>query len=94
MPKPAISQDERQLIRLVEKMHLPQEDKNQWVERLRNGEMSEDLATEIRQKLADNPEGVATDEQHSAIRARHLTELAVLVKRWRFTNQSQHFGRK
>lgn len=27
MPKPAISQDERQLIRLVEKMHLSEEDK-------------------------------------------------------------------
>jgi hypothetical protein len=94
MPKTAISQDERQLIRLVEKMHLPDEDKNLWIERLRNGEMSEDLAAEIRQKLAEAPQGDAEDDQRTATRTRHLTELALLVKRWRLTNQSHNFGRK
>ncbi len=94
MPKTAISQDERQIIRLVEKMHLPEEEKNNWIERLRSGEMSEELAAEIRQKLTEtHPEG-AEDEQRAATRARHLIELALLVKRWRLTNQSHNFGRK
>jgi hypothetical protein len=94
MPKTAISQDERQLIKLVEKMHLPEEDKNAWAERLRNGDMSEELASEIRQKLSEPQEGDANDEQHTAVRTRHLTELTMLVKRWRLTHQSHNFGKK
>lgn len=94
MPKPAISQDEHQLIKLIEKMHLPEEEKSKWIESIRNGEMSEDLAAEIRQKLSESQTDGNQDEQHKATRTRHLTELAMLVKRWRFTNQSQHFGRK
>lgn len=94
MPKSAISQDERQLIKLVEKMRVPDDDKNRWIEQLKNGQMSEELAAEIRQKLAEVPEGAAADEQHAALRTRHLSELALLVKRWRFTNQSAHFGRR
>jgi hypothetical protein len=94
MPKTAISQDIRQLIKLVEKMHVSEEDKNSWLERLRNGEMGEELATEIRQKLSEHHEGEATDEMHTALRTRHLTELTMLVKRWRLTNQSHNFGRK
>lgn len=94
MPKTAISQDERQLIKLVEKLHLSEEDKNGWVERLRNGGMNEELATEIRQKLTEHHDGDTTDEQHAATRTRELTELAMLVKRWRLTYQSRNFGRK
>lgn len=56
--------------------------------------MSEELAGEIRQKLTETPEDEAADEQRAAMRTRHLTELAVLVKRWRFTKQSAHFGKK
>jgi hypothetical protein len=94
MAKTALSQDERQLIKLIEKMHFPEDEKNGWMERLRNGEMSEELAAEIRQKLSEQHEGEANDEQHVASRARQLTELALLVKRWRLTNQSRNFGRK
>jgi hypothetical protein len=94
MPKAAISQDEHQLIKLVEKMRVPEEDKKRWIEQIRSGEMSEDLAAEIRHKLNENPEGTAADAQYTALRTRHLSELALLVKRWRLTNQSAHFGRK
>ena len=95
MPKSAISQDERQLIKLVEKLHLPDEDKNGWVERIRNGEMSEELADEVRQKLSiPIDETQENAEQHAATRTRQLTELAMLVKRWRFTNQSRNFSRR
>jgi hypothetical protein len=94
MPKNALSQDERLLIKLVEKLYLPEEDKNSLLQRLRDGEMSEDLATEIRQKLTDHHPENENDEVHAATRTRHLTELAMLVKRWRLSNQSRHFGRK
>jgi hypothetical protein len=60
---------------------------------MRNGEMSDDLAEEIRAKLAaaGEPEG---DERSQANRNRHLSELAMLVKRWRFSSQSTHFRKK
>jgi len=95
MAKTAISQEERQLVKLVEKLHLSDEDKNGWIERIRNGEMSEELAEEIRQKLTSpidtNQENA---EQHAATRTRRLTELAMLVKRWRFSYQSRNFSRR
>ena len=85
------TQEERQLIKLVESMHLPEEEKTQWAERIRNGEMSEELAEEIRQKVSSMGEG---DERAQANRNRYLTELTMLVKRWRLSTQSRNFGRK
>ena len=87
------TQEERQLIKLVEKLSLPDEEKNNWAERIRNGEMSAELAEEIRQKLAApaEPEG---DERAQANRMEHLAELTMLVKRWRLSSQSRNFTKK
>lgn len=90
MPKINNTQDERQLMKLIEKLHLPEDVRNGWVERIRNGEMSEDLAEEMRGKLGEASE----DEHAEAARTRHLVELSMLVKRWRFSNQSRNFSRK
>ena len=87
------TQEERQLIKLVEKLSGPEEEKNNWAERIRTGEMSAELAEEIRQKLsvAGEEEG---DERAQANRNRHLAELSMLVKRWRLTSQSRNFTKK
>lgn len=90
MPKINNTQDERQLMKLIEKLNLPEDVRNGWVERIRNGEMSEELAEEIRGKLGE----AAGDEHAEAARTRHLVELSMLVKRWRFSNQSRNFSRK
>ena len=87
------TQEERQLIKLVESMHLPGDDKVQWAERIRNGEMSDELAEEIRQKVTTIGEGEG-DERAQANRARYLSELTMLVKRWRLSSQSRNFGKK
>ncbi len=86
------TQEERQLIKLVESLSVPDEEKNNWAERIRNGEMSAELAEEIRQKLAVDEPG--NDERSQANRTRHLAELAMLVKRWRLTSQSRNFTKK
>ncbi len=85
------TQEERQLIKLVEQLPLADEEKTAWAERIRNGEMSAELAEEIRQKLAAEPEN---DERGQANRTRHLAELAMLVKRWRLSSQSRNFTKK
>ncbi len=87
------TQEERQLLKLVEKLSLPEEEKNGWTERIRNGEMSAELAEEIRQKLAAAGEEEG-DERAQANRTRYLAELAMLVKRWRFSSQSRNFAKK
>lgn len=85
------TQEERQLIKLIESMHLPDEDKTQWTERIRNGQMSDEMAEEIRHKITSMGEG---DERAATNRARYLSELTMLVKRWRLASQSRNFGRK
>lgn len=92
MPR-TITQEERQLIKLVEKMPVEEETKNAWLERMRNGEMSDELAEEIRAKLT-SVEETQGDERSQANRNRYLTDLAMNVKRWRFSSQSSHFRKK
>lgn len=87
-----ITQEERQIIKLVEKLPVEEETKKSWLERMHNGEMSEELAEEIRAKLS--AETAEADERAQANRTRYLTEMAMLVKRWRFSSQSVHFRKK
>ncbi len=86
------TQEERQLVKLVEKLPLPEEEKNGWAERIRNGEMSPELAEEIRLKLSEP--GEAEDEAGQAARMRSLVELNRLVNRWRLSSQSRNFTKK
>lgn len=92
MPK-TVSQEERQLVKLVDQLPLTDEDKANWTERIRSGEMSEELAGEIREKLNALPD-TEGNERIQANRNRYLTELAMLIKRWRFSSQSHNFGKK
>lgn len=90
----SITQEERQLLKLVEKLHVPDEEKSAWAERIRNGDMSRDLAEEIRQRLSTPPEGEQESDQAAAHRAQSLAELAVMVKRWQLSSQARNFGRR
>jgi hypothetical protein len=87
------TQEERQLIKLIEKLPVTDEEKLNWSERIQNGEMSHALAEEIRQKITglEEPEG---DERGQANRTRYLAELAMIVKRWQLTSQSRNFAKK
>ncbi len=90
MAKTGITQEERQLVKLVEQIHLPDEVKEPWLERIRNGEMSDELGEEIRAKLAEH-----TDDEHArGMRQRQMVELATLIRHWRLASQSRHFTKK
>ena len=73
-------------------MPLPEGDKNNWLERIRNGEMSKELADEIRQRLVEA--GGEENEAQQANRTRYLSEFTVLVKRWQFASQARNFSRR
>jgi hypothetical protein len=83
------TQEERQMLKLIGKLPLPDEDKNNWADRIRHGEMSTDLADEIRQKLL-----ALNDEDNQAARTRALAELTMIVNRWRLSSQSKNFAKK
>jgi hypothetical protein len=92
MAKTGITQEERQLVKLVEQIHLPDEVKTPWLERIRNGDMSDELGEEIRTKLAEHTD---TDDEHArALRNRQMVELASLIRHWRLASQSRHFTKK
>ena len=87
------SQEERQLAKLVEKLPLPQEEKDPWLERIRIRDMGEDLAEEIRAKVVAMEE--PSDMQRGqANRTRYLTELAMLIRRWRLSSQANNFRKR
>jgi hypothetical protein len=83
-----ITQEERQLLKIIEKLPVTEEEKNAWNERIHGGEMSNELAEEIRQKLTTPVEGADNLNQ-----TRHLTELANVVRRWRLASQSRNFAK-
>lgn len=87
------TQEERQLVKLIESLPLESADKDLWIERIRNGEMSKELAEEVREKITGLGEA-EDDERGQANRARYLAELSMLVKRWQLSSQSTNFRKR
>lgn len=83
--------EERQIIKLIEKSSLLDEQKNTWVSLLQDNGLTEALAEEIRQAIAQQVIEEGSPEAIS--RTRLQMEFANLVRRWRFSSQSKHFSR-
>ena len=78
---------ERQLMKFVEKLPLPDEVKTGWSQQIKNEGMTEELREEIRQKLANDPEIPAANK------ARYEVELGRLVSQWRMEVGAKHFAK-
>jgi predicted transcriptional regulator len=85
------TQEERQLIKLVGRLPVPAEEKTAWLEQIQHGDMSEELAEIMREKLTAPVEG---EDTSSNTRSRYQAELANLVRRWRLSNQAHNFGKR
>ncbi len=79
--------EERQIMKLIQEMPVPEEHKTAWEKQIRQFGMNQELAEEIRQKLSLSPD----DEAETARMARSATEFARLFKRWQFAEQSRNF---
>jgi hypothetical protein len=88
----AQSQEERQLIKLIAKLPVTDEDKTAWLEQVQRGDMNEELAEIMRTRLNEPSEEAAKED--GATRSRYLVELASAVRRWRLSNQSHNFGKR
>ena len=78
---------ERQLMKFVEKLPLPDEVKTGWNQQIKNEGMTEELREEIRQKLASDP------EINAATKARFEVDLGRLVRQWRLDVGAKHFAK-
>jgi hypothetical protein len=88
-----MTQDERQLVKLIEKMPFSEEEKNPWLDQIRTGEINNDLIEAIRTRIT-TPGAAEDDPREQANRTRYLAEFSMLIKRWRLTSQSHNFGKK
>jgi len=89
---PRISAEERQILKLIDEMPLSADDHTRLVDSIQNGGMTEELAEEIRQILNTPAEGEGHEQ--AVNRTRIMINFTNLVKRWRLSQQSRHFGRK
>lgn len=96
----ALSQEERQLIKMIGKLPVQEADKTTWAEQIQHGGMNEELAEVIRARLNEPVDETApaanplAASNAAANRSRYLVELASLVRRWRLTSQAHNFGGK
>lgn len=87
-----LSPEEKQILKLVEKVAVPDETRTAWESEIQANGLTEEIAEGIRKALSTVPEGEVETSEMS--RGRLLMEFTSLVKRWRFADQSRHFGRR
>ena len=79
--------EERQIIKLLEKLAFPEAEKKTWVDQIQTTGMTEELADQIHQHLASPAEG----EDHLPNRAVVVVEFSQLVRRWRMAQGAKKF---
>ena len=81
--------EERMLIALIRNLAVTEEEKAAWVEQIQTNGMSQELATQIHEKIAAPVEHDPNPANH----ARLLLDFSRLVNRWRMTTQKKNFKR-
>lgn len=87
-----LSAEEKQILKLLEKIQVDEALKNGWVEAIQTSGITEEIAEEVRKALTSVPEGES--ETGEMARGRQLVEFTTLIKRWRLAYQSKNFGRR
>lgn len=87
-----LSTEDKQFIKLIERIPVEESVKGNWIELTQNNGMTEETAEEIRKFLTTVPENEA--EAAEMARGRLLMEFTTLLKHWRLAFQSKNFGRR
>jgi hypothetical protein len=83
--------EEQKLMTILQRLPFADEDKTRWVETIDDSGLSEDLAKEIQQQVAELPR---PDEEDVAMRrGRDVVEVNTLIRRWRL-NQNLPTSRR
>jgi len=81
-----ISAEEKHLLKLIRKMPVDKKVTKKWYETISESGLTIELAEEIRETLADAPEG-AKNKMLATV------ELNKIVNQWRLSSQKKNFGR-
>lgn len=84
--------EEKQLLALIARMPVSQEDRISWMENIQSNGLSEGLAEEIHQKLSASAESESAADQTR--RTRNLITLTRIVRQWRLSRQSKKFDKR
>lgn len=78
---------ERQIIKLLEKTTLPEEETKAWIEQIQTNGMTEDVADQILERLNHPAESDAPMHNRSIL----VVEYTRLVRQWRMAQGSRKF---
>jgi len=77
--------EERKMMKLIDQLSLPDEEKQSWTNRIRAEGLSEELVEEIQKKLTPDE-----DSENNLKRVQHTSEVSRLARRWRLAKNLQH----
>lgn len=81
------SPEERQIIKLLEKMPLAEADRKVWIDEIQGSGMTEELAAQIHERLT-----ATGDEEHQIHnRAVYVVEFSQAVRHWRLALGAKKF---
>ncbi len=81
------SPEERQIIKLLEKLPLPEAERKAWIDEIQNSGMTEELADQIHERLNAPGDGDAHPQTHGI----HAIEFTQAVRHWRLAQGSKKF---
>ena len=79
--------EERQIIKLLEKLALPETERKDWIERIQNGGLNEELAEEIHLRLTTPVESDPQIHNRPSV----VLEYTQLVRHWRMSQGAKKF---
>lgn len=79
--------EERQMLKVIEKLSVSDSERQGWVDQIRATGMSEELAEQIQKALATPADGETTN----TVRALASVEFSKLVRRWRMAQGAKKF---
>ncbi|MBI9049784.1 MAG: hypothetical protein JEZ00_10215 [Anaerolineaceae bacterium] len=84
------SQEEKQLIVMLEGFPVDEKKRDEWIAKLEENGLTEELAEEIRGALSN----LSQDEVDAVKRTRYLIRLNEIVRRWRLSRQMGKFTKR
>ena len=81
--------EERQIVKILEKLASPETERQAWIDQIRSSGMSEELAEQIHQFLTAPAEG----DTGVGNRALVAVEFARMIRRWRMAQGAKKFGK-
>jgi hypothetical protein len=79
--------EERQIIKLLEQLALPESERTGWIEQIQASGLTEELIEQIHQRLTTPQAG----DPHMYNRANILLQFSQLVRRWRLVQGAKKF---